>query len=122
MIFTKETKSKIENLDLHDAELIRIICDYNGKKIEIPVKLSDYPNGVRNAKLVFMNVQYECVSFLEPWGPGIYIYEIKVENDLSILEQHSTCKIDENCFCVKIIMNSGDEITVMASQMVYSED
>jgi len=37
--FNKHTIYKIQDLNLHDAEIAKITCDYNMHRIEIPVKL-----------------------------------------------------------------------------------
>jgi len=35
--FNKHTIYKIQDLNLHDAEIAKITCDYNMHRIEIPV-------------------------------------------------------------------------------------
>lgn len=71
MIFDKYTIHKIHDLNLHDAEIAKVTCDYNIHRIEIPVKLCKN-NSYKKAVIIFENVQYADISFYEPWGQ-VYI-------------------------------------------------
>jgi len=77
--FNKHTIYKIQDLNLHDAEIAKITCDYNMHRIEIPVKLCRDNNSYKEAVIIFEDVQYADISFYEPWGAGIYINEVNVK-------------------------------------------
>lgn len=106
IIFTKEKIEEIQNINFHDAEISRIICDYDAGTLEMPIIMDDthqYP-----ALLNFDNIVYMEVNHKESWGSGCYISTLGIEN------------AEGEYFKVSILLNSGDEINVIAAKMIYS--
>lgn len=104
--------NEVKNLDLHDAELRDVYCSYDKHEIEIPV-IIDAP-GKRNvkSKMGFFGVCNFSISFLEPWGQGVYINEIKILEG----EGEFTKKL-----CCELLLNSGDKITIISDEIKYLE-
>ena len=57
-------------------------------------------------KLEFINVKKIDVSIYEPWGEGIYINELTVQ-------------LAKDYLSFEVLMNSGDKINIIASEMIY---
>ncbi|HEY8401848.1 MAG TPA: hypothetical protein VIK89_11320 [Cytophagaceae bacterium] len=120
MNINKFNKQELENLLLHDAEVTQILCDYDQHKIILPIKKNISQD--INAEIVFENVIYFDMSFYEPWGPGIYISEVRLNENIDILERLKECNsISKDYFQIVILLNSGDKINIIASNVVYSE-
>lgn len=105
--------SEVNNLDLHDGELKDIYCSYDHHEIEIPVTLDTPHKKNIKAKLKFTGVLTFSISFLEPWGSGIYINEIKVVKCGGMSTEALNCEI---------LLNSGDKISIHSSEIYYSEE
>lgn len=121
MIFDKFTIHKIQDVYLHDAEIDKITCDYYTHRIEIPVKLGEKKNCGKKAVLIFEGVQYVDISLNEPWGSGIYINEVSVIDGTEITNRLVDYQPNKECFCLRILLNSGDRINILNSKFIYSE-
>lgn len=119
--FNKHTIYKIQDLNLHDAEIAKITCDYNMHRIEIPVKLCRDNNSYKEAVIIFEDVQYADISFYEPWGAGIYINEVNVNDGTDIINRLVEYQRNSESFCLSILLNSGDRINILTSKVIYSE-
>jgi len=122
LTFDKHTSYKIQDINLHDAEITKIYCDYDMHRIEIPLKLCNfYNNCKKEVLLIFEDVHYIDVSFYEPWGAGIYINEVKINDGSGIINRLDEYKSNKECFCLSILLNSGDKINILASRVIYLE-
>ena len=119
--FNKHTIYKIQDLNLHDAEIAKITCDYNMHRIEIPVKLCRDNNSYKEAVIIFEDVQYADISFYEPWGAGIYINEVNVNDGTDIINRLVEYQRNSESFCLSILLNSGDRINILTSKVIYSD-
>lgn len=119
--FNKHTIYKIQDLNLHDAEIAKITCDYNMQRIEIPVKLCRDNNSYKEAVIIFEDVQYADISFYEPWGAGIYINEVNVNDGTDIINRLVEYQRNSESFCLSILLNSGDRINILTSKVIYSD-
>jgi hypothetical protein len=106
IVIIKEEKSKIKKINLHDAEIAKVICDYDKGIVEMPIIMAE--KHLYAAILRFENISYVEVNRMEPWGPGINISAVSVED------------ADGNYFRVSILLNSGDEVNIITSKMIYS--
>ncbi|NHM33613.1 hypothetical protein [Neobacillus terrae] len=104
--------NEANNLDLHDAELRDIYCSYDLHEIEIPVIIDTPKKRQIKSKLKFIGVLNFNLSFLEPWGPGIYINEMKISEGEGNFNKNINCEI---------LLNSGDKIKIISSEIIYSE-
>ena len=117
---TINTLDAISEIFLHDAELKEIICDYLNKILIITMK-SDAPDKSGwTEKLEFRDVKEINIPFYEPWGAGYYVSEVSTNQSG---ENHKN-SIDSNSqasnFSTKILLNSGDQISVYSSKLLYS--
>lgn len=106
IVFSKKEIVEIQNINFHDAEISKIISDYYNGTVELPIIMDD--KGRYNALLKFENVVHVEVNRREPWGPGINIISL------------DTYDAEGDYFKVTIILNSGDEVNIITSQMIYS--
>ena len=105
---------EIEDIHLHDYEMINVEIDYFQKGLKIELKS---PQG----KKVFIRtkrVYYLIVEGNEPWGEGIYVHEMK-----KIAEEKDTqlASADREMFGIYILMNSGDKIILYANELEFQE-
>ncbi len=105
IVFEKQQANEIREINFHDAEIAKIICDYDEGTVMMPIIVNNIYK--QSALLKFENVVKVEVNRKEPWGAGNYIFEVNVEPD------------GEAYFSVGFLLNSGDEITVIASKMSY---
>jgi len=70
--FNKHTIYKIQDLNLHDAEIAKITCDYNMHRIEIPVKLCRDNNSYKEAVIIFEMSSMQILAFMS-LGEQVYI-------------------------------------------------
>jgi len=106
IVINKQTKDQIYNLGLHDAKLLKIVCDYKEGTVEIPIIMSEKHR--YDALLKFENILHIEVNRKEPWGAGMYIFEANVDD------------VEGEYFRVSLLLNSGDEVNIIASKMIYS--
>ena len=105
-IFKKKEIEEIKSINFHDAKISKIICDYDEGTVEMPIIMDDKHQYA--ALLKFENIVHIEVARKEPWGPGCYISTFDVN------------ETDGDYFKVSILLNSGDEVNVTASKMIYS--
>lgn len=106
IIVSKKEIEEIRNINLHDAKISKIICDYDEGTVQMPIIMSEkhqYP-----ALLTFENILHLEVNRKEPWGAGVCIFEVNVDD------------AEGEHFRVCILLNSGDEVNIVASKMIYS--
>lgn len=94
----------IKELNLHDWKLDNISIDYSSKKIVVNISYENSLNK-ENKIMVLNNAKFLEVSFNEPWGRGIYIYECRFE------------KKEDNSTQINMILNSGDNINIRTSEI-----
>lgn len=105
IIISKETRTQIDKLELHDAEVSKIICDYDKGTLEMPIIIAEKDQYA--ALLKFEDILHIEINRREPWGAGIYIFEVNVDD------------AEGDAFKVSILLNSGDEFNITASKMIY---
>ena len=121
LTFDKYTIHKIQDLNLHDAEITKVFCDYNMHRIEIPVRLYKGKNSYKEVLIIFEDVHYVDISFYEPWGAGIYINEVSINDGTDIINRLVDYQTNNESFCLSILLNSGDKINILTSKVIYSE-
>ena len=108
IVFSKREIENIQNINFHDAKVSKIICDYDAGTVEMPVIMD---NTHRYAALLrFENILHIEVNHKEPWGAGCYISSLDVYD------------AEGNYFKVTILLNSGDEVNIITSIMIYSSN
>ncbi|RYE38872.1 MAG: hypothetical protein EOP48_26455 [Sphingobacteriales bacterium] len=98
-------------INLHDAALGEIICQYKNKLVSIIATSDQSEKKGWTERLDFSEVCHLTIPILEPWGEGYYINSVTKED-------HS--EQNEGEFSIKILLNSGDEIIVRSSSLSYS--
>jgi hypothetical protein len=76
---TKKNINEINNIYFHNAEISEIVSDYTQKTVKNPVKLYQKGSKGISALITFENTVGIDISFLKPWGLGIYIFGVVVE-------------------------------------------
>ncbi|MRN53614.1 hypothetical protein [Paenibacillus monticola] len=109
----KQTQHEIEKLNLHDAEIRDVICNYYEHKVSIPIKLNTNKN-----ELIFDEVLFIDVSLYEPWGAGMYINEFVIRESSELITKYSPLQ-DSQALHFTILLNSGDNINIVASKVAY---
>lgn len=117
IVITRQNLNEIQKIYFHDAEISEVVSDYIEHKVQIPVKF--YRKGSRaiNTVITFENTVNLDISFLEPWGAGMYIIGVVAE----VVEVTSGITDSLNTidyFKISFELNSGDKINVVASKMV----
>lgn len=100
-----------DNINLHDAELKDIYCNYNEKVVNITFILHNFIQKNTPINIQFFKVKELDVSIYEPWGGGFYINELTIENNQ---------EMNENLKFL-FLLNSGDKIIIIAKEMLYQE-
>ncbi|SDF84523.1 hypothetical protein [Sporomusa acidovorans] len=106
IVISKKEIEEIKNINFHDAKISKIVCDYDEGTVEMPIIMDDTHQYA--ALLNFKDVMYVKIDRKEPWGPGCYISTLDVEDAKG------------DCFKVSILLNSGDEVIIVALKMIYS--
>jgi len=120
VIITRKNIDEIKKIYFHDAEISEVVSDYIEHTVKIPVKLYRKGSSGINAVITFENTVRLDISFLEPWGAGMYVLGVVVEPvEITSFKTESFNIMD--CFKVCFELNSGDEINVVASKMVLEE-
>ena len=114
------TSSNLETLNelyLHDMELLDIKVDYFGHKVE--VHLCDEQKNKHD--MIFEHMQYFLLTEFEPWGEGMYISEVKSTTTgiESLVKMADDCIINTDAFMTEVILNSGDKIAIISSKIQY---
>lgn len=120
VIIENSSKNLLNTLDLHDAEINDIKCNYREHLVELPIVLHSPKKMNVNAKLVFESVVYFDICIVEPWGEGIYINEVKFIDNYSAIDKYQEF-IDDKHFNLVFILNSGDQIHIVSKKILYSE-
>jgi hypothetical protein len=106
--------SEVSQLPVDDAELLNIICDYQNYEVHIHLRLDSPGKKDINAQLSLFGVKLLNIPIDEPWGVGKYLNEVtgdaKEPRDENLL------------FNLKVLLNSGDEILVIAKGLLYKEE
>lgn len=106
IIISRKEKAEIQNINLQDAKVLKIICDYDEGTVQIPIIMAgkyQYP-----ALLTFEDILYLEFKRNKPWGPGRTIFEVSVDD------------VEDDYFRVAILLNSGEELKIIASKMIHS--
>lgn len=90
-------------------------------RIEIPLKLYKCNNSVKEVTITCEDVQYADISFYEPWGAGIYVAEVSINDGVDIINRLVEYQSNNESFCLSILLNSGDRINILTSKVIYSE-
>lgn len=105
--------SEVRQLPIHDAELLDISCDYKNYAVHIYLSLDSPRKKNIKAQLSLFGVKLLNIPIDEPWGVGKYLNEVtgdmKEPQNINLL------------FNLKVLLNSGDEILVIAKELVYNE-
>lgn len=106
IVISKKEKEEIRNLNLQDAKIAKIVCDYDEKTAQMPITMAgkcQYP-----ALLTFENILHLECNFKEPWESGIYISEVNVDD------------VEGDYFRVSILLNTEEEVNIIAAKMIFS--
>ncbi len=112
--FCLENISEVRQLPLYDAELLSIVCDYRSYAVYIYLKLDSPSKSNVKARISLFGVKLLNVPINEPWGAGIYINEVTCDT--------KEAQIEDSLFNLKVLLNSGDEILVIAKDLIYFEE
>jgi len=119
-IITRENIDEIKKIYFHDAEISEVVSDYIEHTVKIPVKLYRKGSSGINAVITFENTVRLDISFLKPWGAGMYVLGVVAELvEITSFKTESLNIMDFFKVCFEL--NSGDEINVVASKMVLEE-
>lgn len=114
MNINKHTLGVAEEINLHDAEIKEVICNYYDHVVRIPILKSKLIK-----ELIFREVMSIDISILEPWGAGMYIHEFSVKEDKQKITNYE--KSDIKGLHFNILLNSGDNINITASVLEITE-
>lgn len=93
-------------VDLHDATLDRLDCDWPGRRAELSFKLGDSTN----IRLAVTGLRSLAAERMEPWGASA-----------SVLEVVGPTSNDDNSARIILKMQSGDEIVIVAEHIAFRE-
>lgn len=96
---------EFDDFNFHDAEILQIKCDYEQEIVSVYLYILDEK---RKFALQIKNFILLNVTNYNPWGDGIYIFDIHQE----ILGNH--LRID-------VLINSGDHLIVEGDSLVITE-
>jgi len=114
MRYTKKNVAIIEDISLHDYEMLNVEIDYFQKSLEIELKS---PQGKR-ILIKTKRLYYLIVEGNEPWGEGGYVHELKPIVDGVGSELGLTNK---EVFGIYILVNSGDKIILYTKELEFQE-
>lgn len=114
-MINKKNIQSLNELDLHDMELLDIKIDYSSHKVEISLKERQKYIHI----LLFEHMQSFSIDGFEPWGEGMYVSEVKAITTFpeSLIKKDDECVIDEEAFLTEILINSGDKIKVLSTHI-----
>ena len=124
---TKSQMDNIKDIDVNGAAIKDIIIEYSQHFISIPV-IKPFPKPVVGI-LLFQGVVYSEISSHEPFGEGCYILNFDVKVDIpgdniyfniNNVEDLNALIKNNSCFKATIELNSGDRISIIANQLLYS--
>lgn len=79
MIIDRKSEYHLKEVYLHGAEVRKIFCNYDKHIVKIPVQLHELNENVF-ASIVLYGVKHVDIDIFEPWGEGIYIQEVFIED------------------------------------------
>ena len=106
MKITLSTLSFYSLSNFHDSEVSQLVVDYTNHRIQIPLKLAVTKDASKKTSMVFNDVKSLRMNIDEQWGPGIYVHEIALKDDLTNKDNEG------QTFSTTILLNSGDEIHI----------
>lgn len=109
-IVSKQTLDNLGKINLHDAEIREVICNYYDHIVQIPIIISK-----GKSELFFREVLFVDMSIYEPWGAGMYVHELTAQNESNLLRKYA--HNDDSKLHFTILLNSGDSINVIASKV-----
>jgi len=115
----KITLSSVTLWDLsvyHDREVSQFIVDYANHCVQIPLKLHAKNGASEKTSMMFRNVKSLRMNIDEKWGPGIYIYEIVIKDNITSNDNEG------QAFSTTILLNSGDEIDIVCESIEICDD
>lgn len=114
MIINSKNKHEFEKLDLHDAELLDINCDYRNQTVLISTMLNIPNQKSSMLNLMFKDISFFSISCQQSWGSGFYFFEASIDDSLE-----NNVNLESDCSKIKflIILNSGDQIKIESSCM-----
>ncbi|MBO5408185.1 MAG: hypothetical protein J6A61_02115 [Clostridia bacterium] len=102
MIVDRKNIDFFRDNSFHDYKVNDIVINYNNRLIKIELLYSD------------LVINFTCKGFqlfslncIEPWGSGIYIYDIEINQD----------HFKDDMISIKLILNSGDTILVITKEI-----
>jgi hypothetical protein len=120
IVITRQNLSEIRKIYFHDAEISEVVSNYIEHTVKMPIKLYRKGSNGIAALITFENTVNLDISFLEPWGAGMYVLGVVVKPvEITSFKSESFNIMD--CFKVCFELNSGDEINVVASKMMLIE-
>jgi len=118
MIIKKENIESIKELYLHDMKLLDIKIEYCNHNAMI--LLCDEPKK-KNHRLLFKHIQSFSIERFEPWGEGVYLSQVTIAdaNIEEMIKIDEESLVDKNAFLVEILINSGDKIKILSSEVLF---
>lgn len=114
MVIRNSNSNLVTQLDLHDAEIGEMICNYCSKTVRLSMVLHCRGKENVKAKLYFEGVSNIVMGLLEPWGEGFYVNEATT----GPVSQEAP----EGSFAVTLLLNSGDKIELTTRTVTYTEE
>lgn len=117
IMINKNNLETLNELYLHDMELLDIKVDYFGHKVE--VHLCDKQKNKHD--MMFEHLQYFLLTGFEPWGEGMYVSEVKaITTDIeNLIKMADDCVINSDAFMIEMLLNSGDKINIISNKIQY---
>jgi len=109
-VFTKDNIELINNIESHDAELKTIQIKYEEYSILVNLILNRAGKAPEKCLLKFILARDFNITMKEPWGSGMYIYQLSVTID----------SVDKNKLKCNMLLNSGDNLNIQAKQIEYT--
>ncbi|WP_239613521.1 hypothetical protein [Cohnella mopanensis] len=117
MRISSENKHLFEDLDLHDAELLDIKCDYRNKVVTVIAKLYLPEIQSQLIQLAFIDFSSFSISCEEPWGSGIYLLGATI---VEIDGEGKDVDIEDSKIFIDVTLNSGDHIKIASSEIEWT--
>ncbi|MWC27058.1 hypothetical protein [Paenibacillus sp. MMS18-CY102] len=109
--------NEFKDLDIHDAELIDINCNYQSHEVSISAILNIPKQKKQMIHFCFKEFSFFSISCEEPWGSGIYFFEATAKDaalESEILDgQYAKMNFE-------FLLNSGDRINITASYVEWN--
>ena len=108
---TITNQHELNSLELHDSRISIIQCDYDKHIVIVPILLDSPKYKNVEAKFLFLGVKKVSVDIYEPWGAGVYVNEVSVNEDIQAGKNKT--------FSTRILLNSGDCIFIESERIEY---